>query len=180
MSWQRNWLPHLPHVVLTGPSLLYSTLSLSLSLSHLVSNSTQTPNPLCDFFHETDALLSCSPDDGTLLAVLANLDFSIPPVKLRPPEVIDFFSTFDLTLFTSPPGPGTNSTLPWPESVRLQDWSTPLRLPFSCWLSCTVPPEPCPTCLSSFSSTYPPRLTQSTTESSSPLWLNLALLTDLS
>ena len=55
------------------------------------------PSPLCDFFDDMDALLSCSPDDGTPLFVLG--DFNIPPS----PEFIDFSSTFEHTLSPYPP-----------------------------------------------------------------------------
>ena len=59
------------------------------------------PSPLSDF----------STDDYTQLVVLG--DFNIPPEKLRSPEYIDFFSSFELTLspLHRPSGPGTNSTL---------------------------------------------------------------------
>ena len=55
---------------------------------------------------------------------------------------------------------------------------TPLTRQSSQWLShSTLQTKPRPTHQSSFSSTYSLRLTQSPTNSSSPLWLNLASLT---
>ena len=54
---------------------------------------------------------------------------------------------------------------------------TPVRQPYSLWLSHWVLPEPLHTRQSSFILTYLLRLIQSTTKYSSPLWLNLALLT---
>ena len=79
--------------------LLNSTLSLSHFLSNIVVISLP-PGPLGNFSDEMDALLSCCPDDGTSLVVLG--DFNTPPEKLHSPELIDFFSTSDLTLSPSP------------------------------------------------------------------------------
>ena len=61
------------------------------------------------------------------------------------------------------------------QEVRLQDCS--LIRPSSQWLCHSVPPEPRPTSQSSFFSTFLLCLIQSTTKSSSPLWLNFAMLT---
>ena len=83
--------------LLISPMWSYQILLLlnsMLSLSLFLSNSTLWP--LHNFFDEMDALIGCSPDEGTPLIVLG--DFNNPPEKLLSPEFIDFFLTFDLIL----------------------------------------------------------------------------------
>ena len=56
------------------------------------------PGPLRDLYNEMDALLSCSPEDGTPLVVLG--DFNILPEKLHLPAVTEFYVPFS----SHPPG----------------------------------------------------------------------------
>ena len=91
-------------------------LNSTLSLSHFLLNSTLWCSialpvlSMTSLMRQTAFAHHDAPDDGTPLVVLG--DFSIHPEKLHSSELIDFFSTFDLTLSSSPPtGPGTNSTL---------------------------------------------------------------------
>ena len=77
----------------------YKIVILHFKLNIVVID--RPPGPLCDLFDEMDALLSCSPDDGTPLIVLG--DFSIHHEKLHASEFTNFFSSFDLTLPPCPP-----------------------------------------------------------------------------
>ena len=54
------------------------------------------PAPLCDFYDDMDALLSCFPEtSGTPLVILG--DFNMLPEKFHT-EIIIFSDTFDLTI----------------------------------------------------------------------------------
>ena len=97
---RRNWLlitPMWTHQVLPLdhlPSLCHS----SFQAHHCGDLSPSWSSPWLLWW---EALLSCSPDDGTPLDVLS--DFNIHPEKLCSSEFIYFFSTFDLRLSPSPP-----------------------------------------------------------------------------
>ena len=94
-SHQVLTLDHLP-----TSAFEFHAVSVTLPFKFNIVVIYRPPGFLCDFFDEMDALLSCSPDDGTPLVVLG--DFNIPSKKLRPPEFIDFFSTFDISLGQEP------------------------------------------------------------------------------
>ena len=107
-SYQVLPLDHLPRSAFEFQAVSVALFFFKLNIVVIY----HPPGPLRDFSDEMDASLSCSPDDGTSLVVLS--DFIIPPQKLRSPEFIDFFSTFELKLSRMPP--------------RAQDWDWSERL----------------------------------------------------
>jgi len=84
-----NRTPHLPKVSyqvlplehLTRSALELHAVSVTLSIKLNIALIYQPPGPLCDFFYEMDALLSCFSEDGIPLVILG--DFNILPEKLQ-------------------------------------------------------------------------------------------------
>ena len=106
---RRDWTPHLPYMVLPGPStrtpgqicILSPRCHCHPSIKLFIVVIYHPPDPLCDFYDEMDAILTCFPENGTPLIILG--DFNVLLKKLHSPELTTFFTTFDLSLSPSPP-----------------------------------------------------------------------------